>query len=194
MARQRRLFSADRTYFTIGASRMAAQHAIPVAIAMAEMAAAERRFRAVIKLIVDAAVVRAVGPAGEILQRAVVAKPRRQLLRGLPVHADDEAACRAHFAGASGRRRRGTGYYGKCKGFYHRVSPPSLACIRADGESSDGTAIDGVSAIVADPVAEAVLRGKRMVKRAAPRQPYRRSGLIARLLLGPLAAWPCSAR
>src|SRR5580704_18566681 len=91
--------------FAIATSRVAAQHAVPVAIAVAEMAAAEGRFRAVIKLIVDAAMVRAIGPAGEILQRAMVTKPRRQLLRRLPVDADDEAARRVHFAGASGRCR-----------------------------------------------------------------------------------------
>jgi len=145
---------------------MAAQHAVPVAIAMAEMATAEGRFRAVIKLIVDAAMVRAIGPPGEILQRAMVAKPRRQLLGRLPVHADDEAACRAHVTCASGRCRRGSGQNGECKSFQHRASPHSLARDRSDCTTLGGSAIDGASAIGADCVAESSLRGKRIVKRA----------------------------
>src|SRR6202030_4817508 len=106
---KRRLCRPQSAEFAIVASRMAAQHAVPIAIAVAEVAAAEGRFRAVIKLIVDAAMVRAIGPAGEILRRAMVAEPRRQLRGRLPVDADDEAACRVRFAGANGRYRQGGG-------------------------------------------------------------------------------------
>src|SRR5580704_16063035 len=149
----------------IATSRMSAQHAIPVAIAMAEMAAAEGRFRAIIKLIVDAAMVRAIRPAGEILERAVVAEPRRQLLGRLPVDADDGAACRVYVAGASGRCRHGSSQNGKCKNLHHRASPHSLTRDGTDCKASGGSAIDGASAIAVVSVAAAGLRGKLMVKR-----------------------------
>src|SRR5580700_4156385 len=131
--------------FPISASRVAAQHAVPVAIAVAEVAAAEGCFRAEIKLIVDAAMVRAIGPAGEILERAMVAVPRRQLLGRLPVDANDEAACRAHFAGAGSRYRHGGGQNGKRKNFQHRASPHSLTRDGTDCKASGGPAIDGAS-------------------------------------------------
>src|SRR4029077_14457968 len=104
------------------ASGMAAQHAGPVAIAVAEMAAAEGRFRAVIKLIVDAAMVRAIWPAGEILQRAMIAEPRRQLLGRLPVDADHGAGSwrEIHLARATGRGRHGAGQNDQYKSFHHR--------------------------------------------------------------------------
>jgi hypothetical protein len=44
-----------------GALRRGAQDAAPIAIAMAEMTAAERNFRAEVKLKIDAAMVRAIG-------------------------------------------------------------------------------------------------------------------------------------
>ena len=80
MALQRGALRPRPAEFAIATSRVAAQHAVPVAIAVAEMAAAEGCRRAEIKLIIDAAMVRAIGPAGEILERAMVAVPRRQLL------------------------------------------------------------------------------------------------------------------
>src|SRR5580698_4899894 len=147
-------------------SGMAAQHAVPVAIAVAEMTAAEGRRRAEIKLIVDAAMVRAIGPAGEILERAVVAELRRQLLRRLPVHADEEAACRVHFTCASGRGQHDGGQDDKCESFHHRASPHSLARDRSDCRASDGPAIDGASAIAVESATEAGFRGRRMVNRA----------------------------
>ena len=55
---------------------MAAQDAAPIAIAMAEMTAAERNFRTVVKLIIDSAMVRAIGPAGEVLIGAMIAERR----------------------------------------------------------------------------------------------------------------------
>src|SRR5580700_9207311 len=151
--------------FPISASRVAAQHAVPVAIAVAEVAAAEGRFRAVVKLIVDTAMVRAIGPAGEILQCAMVTEPRRQLLRPLPVHADDEAACRIRFTGASHRCQNGGSEDGKCKGLQHRTSPHSLTRDGTDCNASGGPAIEGASAIAVVTAAAAGCRGKRMVNR-----------------------------
>src|SRR5580698_1110686 len=145
---------------------MAAQHAVPVAITMAEMAAAERRFRAEIKLIVDAAMVRAVGPVGEIFEGAMIAELRRQLLGRLPVDADDKAAYRACFAGANGRCRHGSGQNGKCKNLQHRTSPHSLTRDGTDCKTSVGSAIDGASATAVDSAAATGFSGKRMVNRA----------------------------
>jgi hypothetical protein len=147
-------------YFAISASGMAAQHAVPVAIAVAEMAAAKGRFRAIIKLIVDAAMAGAVRPAGKILKRAMVAEPRRQLLGRLPVHADDETACRVHFAGASGRCRHGSGQNRKCKNLHHRTSPHSLARDRSDCRTSGGSAIDGASTIAVNSASGADSTGR----------------------------------
>src|ERR1700722_8385758 len=129
------------------------------------MAAAEGHFGAVVKLIVDAAMVRAVWPAGEIRERTMVAEPRRQLLGGLPVHADDEAACRVHFAGAGGRCRHGSGQNGKYENLHHRTSPHSLTRDGTDCKASGGSAIDGASAIAVGSAATAGFRGRRMTNR-----------------------------
>src|SRR6202030_1268082 len=165
-APERRFCRPQPAVFPISSSRVAAQHAIPVAIAVAEVAAAEGRFRAVIKLMIDAAMVRAIGPAGEILRRAMVTEPRRQLLGRLPVDADDEAACRVQFAGAGGRCRHGGGQGGEHKNFHHRASPHSLVRDRTDCRASGGAAIDGASATAAVSIAAAGFRGKRMENRA----------------------------
>src|SRR5580704_7664869 len=164
-ARQRRNSRPDNPAFTISTSGMTAQYAVPVAIAVAEVTAAEGRFRAIVKLIVDAAMVRAIGPAGEILQRAVVTEPWRQLLRPLPVHADDEAACRICFTGASDRCQNGGSEDGKCKSLQHRTSPHSLTRDGTDCKASGGPAIEGASAIAVVAAAAAGWRGKRMVNR-----------------------------
>ena len=66
-------------------SWMAAQHAIPVAIAEADATTPERFPRAEIKLIVGAAMVRAIRTAAERIGCAVIAKPARQRLRPLPI-------------------------------------------------------------------------------------------------------------
>jgi hypothetical protein len=72
-------------------SRMAAQQAGPIAVARPDPTAAERSVRAVIELIVEAAMVRAVGAAAVAVVVAMVAEPPRQGLRALPVHRDNEA-------------------------------------------------------------------------------------------------------
>jgi hypothetical protein len=71
---------------------MAAQNAAPIAIAMAEMTAAERNFRAVVKLIIDATMVRAIGAGGKVLVGAMITESRRQLRRVLPIDANDTVA------------------------------------------------------------------------------------------------------
>src|SRR5580692_8752933 len=129
---------------------MAAQHAVPIAIAVAEMAAAERRRRAEIELIVDAAMVRAIRPVGEVLERAVVAEHRRQLLRCLPI-------------GVGGRCRSNAGQNGKDNRFHHRVPSRSSARIRTG--ASEGSAIDGASATAAGATARVGFIGNRMTKR-----------------------------
>src|ERR1700685_4010673 len=67
--------------------RMAAQQAGPVAIAEADPAAAERMGRTGVDLIVEPAVVRAIGPAALDIVGAVIAQSWRQLLRRLPINA-----------------------------------------------------------------------------------------------------------
>jgi hypothetical protein len=117
IARQRRICRRKPAQLA-AMSRMTAQYAIPIAIAVAEMAAAERRRRTVIKLIVDAAMIRAIGPAGEILERAMIAKARRQLLRALPIDEKDGAVRggKVHFARQTGGRRRNKAHNSKYDG------------------------------------------------------------------------------
>ena len=66
-------------------SRTAAQQTAEVAVAAAQATAAERRHRAERELIIAAAMVRTIRPAGKILETAMIAESRRQLLRILPV-------------------------------------------------------------------------------------------------------------
>ncbi len=86
-------------------SRMAAQQTAEIAVAVAEMAAAEGRFGAVIELIIDAAMVRAIGTPGKVLNGAMIAEPRQQEARFLPVHADGKSACRQGVEAAGGAGR-----------------------------------------------------------------------------------------
>jgi len=64
---------------------MAAQEAGPIAIAKAYSAAAERMARTGVDLIVEPAVVRAIGPTALDIVGAMVAQSWRQLLRRLPI-------------------------------------------------------------------------------------------------------------
>jgi hypothetical protein len=68
---------------------MAAQDAAPIAVATAEMTAGERNFRAVVKLIIDAAMVRGVGAASKVLVGAMITESPPQLRRELPIDAND---------------------------------------------------------------------------------------------------------
>ena len=166
-APERRICRPRSAVFAISASRVAAQHAVPVAIAVAEVAAAEGRFRAVIKLIVDAAMVRAIGPAGEILRpcngygtaAAVARAPASR--RGRQVRLPRSIRRRR------GRCRHGGGQGGEHKNFHHRASPHSLVRDRTDCRASGGPAIDGASRNRRGSASAAAgLRGKRMVNRA----------------------------
>src|SRR5580704_4743826 len=87
------------------ASGMAAQQTVKVAIAVAEMAAAKRAFRAVIELVIDTAVIGAIGTPREILVGAMIAKSGRQIFRYLPIHADRQAARRRDIRRARETRR-----------------------------------------------------------------------------------------
>jgi len=106
LATLRRIEISLRAQFLRGA----AQQSIPVAIAVPDMAAAERGGRAVIKLVVDAAMVGAVRPPSPALVGAMVAEWRRQRRRRLPVGSDQRTASRPinQFTGGAARYRRRT--------------------------------------------------------------------------------------
>ena len=78
------------------------------------MAAAERRLRAVIELIVAAAMIGTKRPRGEIFETTVIAKARRQLPRILPIDPRDHVVKHTaninyparHPAGTCVRRKR----------------------------------------------------------------------------------------
>ncbi len=74
------------------------------------MTAAERDFRAVIKLIIAAAMIGTIRTRGEIFIGAVIPKPRRQLPRILPIDVNDhfalDAAGGRHPARTHGLRRK----------------------------------------------------------------------------------------
>jgi hypothetical protein len=72
-------------------SRVATQQSGPVAIAEANAATAEGLTRAVIELVVEPAVVRAISAAAECVGGAMVAEPWRQRLRTLPIHVDERS-------------------------------------------------------------------------------------------------------
>ena len=84
---------------------MTAQQTVETAIAVAEMTAAERAFRTEVELIIAAAMIRAVRPAGEILDAAMIAELPGQVLRSLPIDANN-GACRR---GIHRPRRAGRG-------------------------------------------------------------------------------------
>ena len=100
-------------------SEMAAQQAVKIAIAAAESATAERRIRTVVELVIDAAMIRAIGTAGKVLKRAMVAKSRRQECRFLPVHANRETARRRSACCRANRRPRNAAQAHECRGFHH---------------------------------------------------------------------------
>jgi len=87
-------------------SRAAAQSAVKIAIAAAETAAAKGNFRAKEELIIAAAMVRAIRPAAEILETAMIAKSRRQEIGVLPVRANDKIGRRRAQLGRGRRARR----------------------------------------------------------------------------------------
>jgi hypothetical protein len=70
-------------------SWMATQYPSPVAIAKADAATAKRLLIAIVELILDAAMVGAIWAAAEPIDCAMIAKPRRQCQRTLPICVDD---------------------------------------------------------------------------------------------------------
>src|SRR5579883_469499 len=84
---------------------MTAQKAVPVAIAVADMTAAEGFRRAVIELEIGAAMVGAIDAAAQAIHAAMVAVARRQLLGSLPVGAEKRGRQR-RIVQLSGARRR----------------------------------------------------------------------------------------
>ncbi len=88
---------------------MTAQHAVEAAIAVAEVTAAERGFRAEVELIIATAMIRTVGAAGEILDAAMIAELPGQFLRSLPIDANNGAYQRdIHRLRRAGRGERET--------------------------------------------------------------------------------------
>ena len=81
-------------YLTYPILRTAAQNAVEVAVAAAEVTAAERAFRAIEELIPFPAVIRAIGSAGEKFSAAMVAKPPGERVRILPVGEHDRRSGR----------------------------------------------------------------------------------------------------
>ena len=132
--------------------RMAAQQAAPVAIAAAEMAAAERGLRAVIELIVAAAMIGAKRPRREIFVSAMIAKARRQLPRILPIDANDHVPSGAGSASAR-YPVRARGLRRKHKQAERRRKVPHQA------SANSGAAAEGDLSIVN------AARGSRTVKR-----------------------------
>ena len=85
---------------------MTTHHAAKVAIAVANVATTEGYLRTKMQLVVDAAVVRAIGAAAEIVERAMVAESPRQITGLLPIDPHSETARRR--AAVCGAHRRAT--------------------------------------------------------------------------------------
>ena len=85
---------------------MAAQQTARVAITAAEMTAAKRDFRAVIKFVIAAAMIGTIWTRGEVFVATMIAKARWQLPRILPIDPDDRAAIDAANAPARARGLR----------------------------------------------------------------------------------------
>src|ERR1700677_4699852 len=100
---------------------MAAYQAVDVAITVSKMAAAEGRFRTVIELVVDTAMVRTIRTARKILVGAMITESGRQGLRYLPIHADREATRRRNLrcARKTGRVPPDAGEKNECQGFQY---------------------------------------------------------------------------
>ena len=133
--------------------RMAAQQAAPVAIAAAEMAAAERGLRAVIELILAAAMVGTVRPSGEIFVAAMVAKARWQLPQILPVDGNDHVMSDSHVNYSVSHPSRARGLRRKQKQTERcRDAPHETSATIGDSAEYDASNVDAA-------------RGSRTVKR-----------------------------
>ncbi len=83
------LLAFERFRHCPAASRSATQQSLPVAVAVVNPATAERFLFAVVKLVFRAAMVRAVITAAQPVVGAVVAEPRWQRRRVLPVRQNE---------------------------------------------------------------------------------------------------------
>jgi hypothetical protein len=71
----------------------AAQEPVPIAVADADMATAERPARTIVELIIGAATIRAVIDSKRDIKATMVAEPSRQEKRILPVDMDQKTIC-----------------------------------------------------------------------------------------------------
>lgn len=74
-------------------SRAATQEPVPIAVADADMATAERPARTIVELIIGAATVRAVIDSERDIKATMVAESSRQEKRILPVDMDQKTIC-----------------------------------------------------------------------------------------------------
>src|SRR3984885_9374890 len=86
---------------------MTAQLAAPVAIAVPDLAAPVRGLAAKIELILEAAVIGAIGPAAGAIDGAMIAKPRRQCRRRLKIRLNEGRRGPRRRDGRRGARRCG---------------------------------------------------------------------------------------
>ena len=70
-------------------SGMTAQLAPPITIAKPDAATAVRLLAAIVKLILEPAMIGAIGTAAESVDGAMIAKPQRQCRRPLPIRRND---------------------------------------------------------------------------------------------------------
>src|SRR5271168_28100 len=105
--------------------RITTHRAAKVAVAVADAATAEGNFRTKIQLIVDTAVVRAIGAAAEIIERAMVAESPRQITGFLPIDPHSEPARRRHAVCSAHRSATEAGKESKRQGS-HAASHATL--------------------------------------------------------------------
>jgi hypothetical protein len=74
-------------------SRAAAQKPVPIAVADADMATAERPARTIVELIIGSATIRAVIDSKRDIKATMVAESSRQEKRILPVDMDQKTIC-----------------------------------------------------------------------------------------------------
>src|ERR1700722_219772 len=102
---------------------MTAQLAAPVAIAVPDLAATVRVLAAKIELILEAAVIGAIGPAAGAIDGAMIAKPRRQCRRRLKIRLNEgrrgARRCGGESAEKSNRSKKTARY---SKGFHVMLS------------------------------------------------------------------------
>jgi hypothetical protein len=151
--------------------RITTHHAIKVAITVADMTTSEGYFRTKIQLIVDAAVVRAIGSAAETIERAMVAESPRQIAGLLPIDRHSETGRRRSAVCGARRRATETGKESERRGSY-AASHAALHSRTRDKTAAPDTSTIGGASVIADaslggqsPAADAGRSGSRTVKR-----------------------------